>query len=407
MLGGFLATSGSPVTEAKDRRRRRKQRHKKRKNPGGRKKGCTPKNRATVCTGRCGPVKNRKTCDKTVDCGSCDCNPACGECFTCQGAAGAPGTCVPAAQGTPCGPAATCDGGMLQLRGACNTSGVCQPASPVTCDFGLCEDGACVCGDVCASGCQFTSVQEAIDALPAGSTIRICAGIYVGPLSITGDITLVGAGDGLDPEHNTIIDANLDGPVVIASSTVTATLQGLRLTGGSATYGAGVRNAGNLTMTHCTVTGNTATSVGAGIYSQGPKLAMTNCVISDNTGQDNGGGLFSTSPVLTMTDCEISFNETTDNAAGLHIEEGQATLTRCTVTKNTATGYAGGILNAAGQLTLDACHVTANEANSEGGVKIRSDLGATIVILGDTTICGNDAPQCTGFSNSACQDICP
>lgn len=406
-LGGFLAMVGSPETEAKDRRRRRKQRHKKRKNPGGRKKGCTPGSRAKVCAGKCGPVKNRKTCGKVMDCGACDCTPACGECFTCQGAAGAPGICVPDAQGTPCGPAPTCDGSTLHPQGACDASHVCQPFAPMSCPTGVCWDGACVCGDVCASGCQFTSVQAAIDSLPSGSTIRICAGAYAGQVTITGDVTLAGAGDGDDPEQNTILDADLAGSVVTVFGGVTATLQGLRLTGGSTGSGAGVLNSGNLTMTNCTVTGNAATSTGAGIHSQGPSLTMTNCAVTYNTGQSYGGGIFSTGPVLTMTDCDISDNQTTLHAAGLHLEQGQATLTRCIVTRNRATGIAGGILSAQGQLTLDDCHVTDNEASSDGGVRIRSDLGATITIEGDTTICGNDAPQCNGFSSSACQDTCP
>ncbi|MFN8663150.1 MAG: hypothetical protein U0075_14780 [Thermomicrobiales bacterium] len=105
-----------------------------------------------------------------------------------------------------------------------------------------------------------------------------------------------------------------------------------------------------------------------------------------------------------MTGCNISGNKVTGNAAGLHLELGEATLTGCTVTGNTATGVAGGILNVAGHLTLDDSHVTDNEAGSDGGVYIRDDLGATISIVGDTTICGNDAPQCFGFADSACQD---
>lgn len=78
--------------DAKERRRR-KQRHKRRKHPGGRKKGCTPKSKATVCAGQCGPVKSRQTCGKTVDCGSCSCPTPCDPCFLCQAGPNLPGVC--------------------------------------------------------------------------------------------------------------------------------------------------------------------------------------------------------------------------------------------------------------------------------------------------------------------------
>ena len=405
LLGGALGLFAPEDAAAKDRRRRRKQRHRRRKNPGGRKKGCKPKSTASVCAGRCGTVKTRQTCGKTVDCGSCDCSPACGACFTCQGTAGAPGTCVPQKAGTPCG-VASCDSGTLQPQGSCDGNGVCVTAPPVSCAPDLCWDGACACGDVCASGCQFTSVQDAIDTLPAGSTVRICAGTF-GAIYLYKDLTLIGVGDGADTASNTLLDGEGNGRVVYVSEGVTVSLEGIRITGGAEASGAaGVLSLGALTMTDCTVTDNTGSSVGAGMVSQGPSLTMTNCAVTSNTGQSYGGGIFSTSAVLTMTDCDISGNEVTGNAGGLHLEEGEATLTRCTVTGNTATGYAGGINNPTGHLTLDDSHVTNNMASSDGGVLIRDNLGATISILGDTTICGNDVPQCTGFTNSACQDTC-
>ncbi|MDQ2652517.1 MAG: hypothetical protein M3Z20_05660 [Chloroflexota bacterium] len=172
LLGGLLAFLAPEETAAKDRRRRRKQRHKKRKDKSkgkpkrNGKQGCKPKKKATVCAGKCGAVKSRQTCGKTVDCGSCNCSPACTECFTCQGNAGAPGTCVPQA-GAPCGEAATCMDGVLQPRGACDGSGVCQPAGPVSCTPNLhCAGNACAsscsddldCDGVCCGGACYAGI---------------------------------------------------------------------------------------------------------------------------------------------------------------------------------------------------------------------------------------------------------
>lgn len=152
--GGVLCQMLEPAeTAAKDRRRRRKQRHKRRKQPGSRKPGdkrgdkkrstpqtpCVPESVAQVCAGRCGNVQNN--CQQQVDCGSCDCEPACEACFTCQRERNTPGVCVidPARQGKPCGdPGQVClDGGVC----ACDAES-CD--APDTCG-GSGVDGACGC----------------------------------------------------------------------------------------------------------------------------------------------------------------------------------------------------------------------------------------------------------------------
>lgn len=145
--------------EAKERRRRRKQRHKRRKNPGSRKgKGCTPRSRAQVCNGRCGLITNRDTCGKTVDCGSCDCNPPCGECLTCKSGPNTVGSCVPdSAQDGD-----ACDDGELCTTGSVCSAGVCGGGTPVVCPATDCQDpGVC---DPATGACS-----AAVDK-PAGTT---------------------------------------------------------------------------------------------------------------------------------------------------------------------------------------------------------------------------------------------
>lgn len=406
-LGALLASLSPEEAGAKDRRRRRKARHRKRKDRGNRKRGCKPQSKTKVCAGTCGPVSSRETCGKTVDCGACDCDPPCGECFACQSEAGAPGSCLPLPQGTPCGPAPTCDGDTILPQSACDGSGVCEAAAPISCAPDLCHGAECVCGDVCASGCQFSSVQAAVDAASPGATILICAGTYLGSVAVNKDLTLVGAGDGADPASNTILDAQGNSRVLTTSGESTVTLQGLRLTGGDAVDGGGVYNGSDLTMTDCTVTGNTATRYGVGIYSGGDRLTMTGCAVTSNFGAGHGGGIYSVSPLVTMTDCEVSGNETTRNAGGIQLEEGRALLTGCTIARNWAGGAIGGILNWAGSLILEDSHVTGNSGNGVGGVYVLTSSDGRITVLGDTSICLNTLPQCGGFTNSACQDACP
>lgn len=161
VVGGLAGLLEADDAAAKDRRRRRKQRHKRRKDPGkGKGKGqgkgqgkrgtreqpCEAEPVEQTCAGKCGTVTN--TCKQPVDCGSCDCNPACTECFTCEGAAGSAGRCVPQSAGTPCGDAATCASGNLQPQDTCNGSGVCERPDPQPCTpYTQCA------GDACATSC--------------------------------------------------------------------------------------------------------------------------------------------------------------------------------------------------------------------------------------------------------------
>ena len=60
-----------------------------------------------------------------------------------------------------------------------------------------------------------------------------------------------------------------------------------------------------MTITNCTISGNTASS-GNGIYSSGT-LTITNSIISGNTG-GTGGGIYQGGSTLTITNCTISGN---------------------------------------------------------------------------------------------------
>lgn len=163
LLGGVAAWLDADDGAARERRRRRKQRHQRRKRPGARKPHCKPQGKGKICAGTCGPVKSRRTCGKTVDCGSCDCPAPCGECFICQGGPSTPGACVPdpAQVGEPCGS----DGQVCAANGGCACeAGTCANPAPI------CVDGACAAcaasgdclaeqmGDLCCAGSCYDGV---------------------------------------------------------------------------------------------------------------------------------------------------------------------------------------------------------------------------------------------------------
>lgn len=106
---------------------------------------CVPESKATTCNGKCGSQVNN--CGQAVDCGSCDCNPVCAECFVCEGT---PGTCVPETLGTACGQGPRCVDGQERAQDTCDGSGTCFEDGGQSCRPYLCA--GTVCGEPPCSG---------------------------------------------------------------------------------------------------------------------------------------------------------------------------------------------------------------------------------------------------------------
>ncbi len=171
------------------------------------------------------------------------------------------------------------------------------------------------------------------------------------------------------------------------------TLTDCTLTGNTAysgTYGdgGGVYNKGTATLTNCTLSNNTASS-GGGVYSAGT-ATLTNCTVTGNTtanaaygdgGVGEGGGVENYGGTLTLTNCTLTGNSAYTasdggygDGGGVENINGTATLTNCTLNGNGASddsygnggeGDGGGVYNA-GKLTLTNCTLTANSASTIG-----------------------------------------
>ena len=103
------------------------------------------------------------------------------------------------------------------------------------------------------------------------------------------------------------------------NSGVTATLSDLTIQNGNdshaSNYGGGVSNGGTLTLTGCTLEGNSAQDFGGGVFNQG-MLTLTGCTLTGNTAANYGGGGVSNSGTLTMTGCTLTGN-TAPNGGGV------------------------------------------------------------------------------------------
>jgi hypothetical protein len=162
------------------------------------------------------------------------------------------------------------------------------------------------------------------------------------------------------------------GPVITQAAFVigggqTATINALTITGGDNPQGAGgiLNNGGGLTLTNSVVAGN----IGAGIDNMGT-LSMTNDTVANNTG---GGIANSAGSTLTLTNCSVTGNSRPSSDGGGIVSNGNLTLTNCTIAGNTAGSSGGGIYYGGGiyngdTLSMTNCTVAGNQASGGGGI---------------------------------------
>ncbi len=161
---------------------------------------------------------------------------------------------------------------------------------------------------VCASGCNFTSIQDAINAACPGDTIEVESGTYYEHVNVNKTLILSGVG-------SPIVDGSSTGNAITMNADG-CTIQGFmaRNSGNSGIY---VTSSGN------TISGNTATGNYVGIF------LSSSCsnIISGNTANNNsrtGIYLASSSNSNTISDNLASSNEDINEeglyAAGIYLD---------------------------------------------------------------------------------------
>jgi hypothetical protein len=158
----------------------------------------------------------------------------------------------------------------------------------------------------------------------------------------------------------------------------TVAISGLTIANGFAPLGlglgGGVYNDGTLAVSNCTLSGNSASDGGAGIYnSSSGTLVITSSVLSGNSGANDGGAV-SNGGTLTISNSTLSGNKVTDNGGGIINLSGTLTITGCTLSGNSASdAFGSAICIFGGSLTLSNSTVSANKTTSgAGAIYIRS-----------------------------------
>ena len=246
-----------------------------------------------------------------------------------------------------------------------------------------------------------------------------------GELLVNKSVTITGPGAdqlSLSGNHLSRVFHIDDGKTVIIS--------GLTITNGSAEKGAGIYNDGHaaLTLDNCTLSGNSAVSVGGdaeggGIFNNDQAtLTLNNCTISGNSASASnipaafasGGGIFNSNATLTLDNCTVSGNSASLSTLGAtaggicNVASGSGRTAATTINnstlRNNSAFAGGGIFNDAfsafpagsATLTINNSTLTGNSADQSGGIHIQSIVGSATVTINNSTLSGNSATGAPG-----------
>jgi hypothetical protein len=204
-------------------------------------------------------------------------------------------------------------------------------------------------------------------------------------LELTHNIGINGPGANLLTVRGPGVQRSYDFSVFTVPAGATVSISGLTITNGYSRFGGGIANAGTLTLSNSTVTGNYVSgcptgdgcawddwiAAGAGIFNEsGAILTINNSTISDNYG-GLGGGIAN----------GYDLRGTGDYSPG-----GTVTISNSTVSGNSG-GYGGGIENAwEGSLTVINSTIVNNWSDSGGGIYNDSE---SMLNVTNSTIAGN------------------
>jgi hypothetical protein len=230
-----------------------------------------------------------------------------------------------------------------------------------------------------------------------GDTIEISLGTYAEEdLVVTHDVTITGDAGGV-----TTIDASGGGRYRIFTVPAgrTVTLEHLTLTGGRAGIGGAIMNAGVLTVSNLTASGNRAATAGGGIWNSG-SLSLGDSAVVENTVAEGiyinrGGGIHSTEGDLTITGSSIGWN-TAPSGGGLYINGGTAVVNDSEIAGNTASadvGSGGGLESLDATVSVTGSTISGNSASQSGGIQA---VFGTLTIA-DSSVSGNAAVMIGGL----------
>jgi hypothetical protein len=168
----------------------------------------------------------------------------------------------------------------------------------------------------------------------------------------------------------------------------------------SSSNGAGIYVGGQSTLNvvNCQVVNNSTSAIGGGIYSYpGSPVNITNSAVSSNTAS-SGGGLWIYSGTLTIIGTTLAGNVITNSTFSYYPPGGGAifavgsymTITNSTLVNNSAITVGGAVDSSSGELTIRNCTLSGNTALLVGGAVYATGRGGSVDIE-NTTLVNNTA----------------
>lgn len=227
-------------------------------------------------------------------------------------------------------------------------------------NFGSCTGGT-LGADTIVLPTNSTQTLTEINGESDGST---------GLPSITSAITIQGNGSTVARQAGSV-----DFRIFHVDATGDLTLQQTTVAGGLATYGGAIYNRGALTLTNCTLSGNSAFDEGGGLFQQGDYLnqaatraTLVNSTVSGNSSNgDGGGGISSQYAQLTLTRSTVSGNSTPGRGGGVAVVEGSLSLRNSTISGNLMASVGGGIDAQRSTLDIHDSTISGNTSSAAGG----------------------------------------
>jgi fibronectin-binding autotransporter adhesin len=260
-----------------------------------------------------------------------------------------------------------------------------------------------------------TSLREAVNtanATPGLDSIVLKNGTYkitilgadedlnaTGDFDITESVNIIGA-------KNTVVDAaGVDRVFDIPSPAtgVDLTFNKVKITGGLLgallldQNGAGVHAGavGNsMTFTDTTITGNTASIQGGGVYNAGGDITLKNSHVDKNNAGFQGGGIWlGFSGLLTINHSTVNGNTAAADGGGfLSGSIDDLSISDSEISRNRAGGVGGGGAALSENVTIDDSCFTYNTAGtSGGGLTVFGPVGSTLISISDSTFSRNRA----------------
>ena len=168
----------------------------------------------------------------------------------------------------------------------------------------------------------------------------------------------------------------------------TATIEDSMLNGNSAESGGGIdshESGVTLTLTRCTLTGNTAqlpAGYGGALNNNQATVEANDSTFEDNLADISGGGVYNgPDGTLTINDSIFTGNmasSASEGYGGAIGNNGALALNRSTLSGNTALINGGGIENWGGELTATDCLFASNRA--ENGGAINNNASGTLTV---------------------------